>query len=858
MSESPQHDQTAVRPEEPDAPASARFAPGALIADRFRIVAQLGHGGMGEVFRADDLKLGQSVALKFLRRDVAHDRGRLERLHAEVRIGRQVSHPNVCRLYDIFEFEDSPFLVMEYVDGEDLASLLRRIGRLPADKAIDIARDLSAGLAAAHDLGVMHRDLKPANVMIDGRGKARITDFGLAVTNDQGRGFAGTPAYMSPEQLRGEPATARSDIYALGLILFEIYTGKPAHEGSTLDEIRAKRTSSKTPSVSSLVRDIDPAVERVIARCLDADPNARPSSAHAVIASLPGGDPLAMAVAAGETPSPEMVAAAGVSGELRPLVAWSLFAASVAAIIALALVENRSMLYRLVRLPKSTEILQQHAQEIAERLGYPTPKSTGGEWVLDDDFLAYLRKQQRAVTNWNLRPGVVGYIARLSPRELRAWHPDARITADDPPLLEPGMINVLVDPDGHLIEFAAVPPDRVERGVAGKAPDWNALFTEAALDPRLFHVVPSVRSAPVDSDLRIAWDGTLPSAPGVPLHVEAAARGSAPVWFKVFGPWSQPRTIDNPATSSEIGLIVNLLLEVIPIAIGIVLAIGNLRRGRVDQRGAMRTAAFCFAIGALARLLRSDHVALDYEEWNSIQRSLGNALVLGGTAWILYIALEPYVRRKWPRLLIAWTRLISGRVRDPMVGRDVLIGALGGVVPLLLLHGMRVIPSALGLPNAPPMQAATSMFASPRHVLFFLLISAAEYTVLGIELVALLVFLRLLLRRKSLATFVLLLLLTLAFGGGAARAPLVIMITFMLLSAGTLTFVVTRYGLLALVIAGYFWGVLLNVTITLDTSTWYFGRSLLAIAVLVGIVLVGAVTSIGDKPLFGAPILDEA
>ena len=149
-------------------PAGHRFAPGAIIAGRYRLVALLGRGGMGEVYRAEDLTLDQPVALKFLPEGVASDPARLTQFHNELRIARQVSHKNVCRLYDLGEADGRPFLTMEYVDGEDLAALLRRIGRLPQDKAIDIARQLCAGLAAAHERGVLHRDLKPANVMLDG------------------------------------------------------------------------------------------------------------------------------------------------------------------------------------------------------------------------------------------------------------------------------------------------------------------------------------------------------------------------------------------------------------------------------------------------------------------------------------------------------------------------------------------------------------------------------------------------------------------------------------------------------------------------------------------------------------------
>src|SRR5689334_22138102 len=142
---------------------SAGLAPGTLIASRYRIVSLLGRGGMGEVYRADDLRLGQPVALKFVAVN-ADNRRAIERLYSEVRIGRQVSHPNVCRLHDIVETDGLRFIAMEYVDGEDLASLLRRIGRLPANKAIEVAREIAAGLAAAHDRGIIHRDLKPGNV----------------------------------------------------------------------------------------------------------------------------------------------------------------------------------------------------------------------------------------------------------------------------------------------------------------------------------------------------------------------------------------------------------------------------------------------------------------------------------------------------------------------------------------------------------------------------------------------------------------------------------------------------------------------------------------------------------------------
>src|SRR5262249_45763315 len=193
------------RPRTPP-PKPSRFARGSFIAARYRLVALLGRGGMGEVYRADDLTLDQPVALKFLPEGVADDAARLAQFHNELRVARQVSHKNVCRFYDLGEADGRRFITMEYVDGEDLASLLRRIGRLPQDKAAETARQLCAGLAAAHERGVLHRDLKPANVMLDGDGNVRITDFGLAAVEGDGSAVhAGTPLYMAPEQLAGRP-----------------------------------------------------------------------------------------------------------------------------------------------------------------------------------------------------------------------------------------------------------------------------------------------------------------------------------------------------------------------------------------------------------------------------------------------------------------------------------------------------------------------------------------------------------------------------------------------------------------------------------------------------------------------------
>ena len=304
------------------------------------------------------------------------------------------------RVYDIGEAEGFQFLSMEYIQGEDLRSLLRRIGRLPADKAVEIAAQLASGLAAAHDKGVLHRDLKPANIMIDERGRARITDFGLAAaagTVESRDIRSGTPAYMAPEQWAGEEVTEQSDIFSLGLVLYELFTGQRAYDDPTQDVL--------TPP-SSIVSDLDPAVEKLILQCLSKEPARRPQSAAAVRAAIPGRDELAVAVARGEIPAPALVAEAGDYTGLSPAIAWTCLVAVVVSLAGHLWLSGQSRLAQIVPLPKSPELLISDAQEILEALGYPTPQrdSTFG-FTRDTSYIDELMQAERSDDWWDLLVG---------------------------------------------------------------------------------------------------------------------------------------------------------------------------------------------------------------------------------------------------------------------------------------------------------------------------------------------------------------------------------------------------------------------------------------------------------------------
>ena len=265
------------------------------------------------------------------------------------------------------------YLSMEYVDGEDLAALLKRIGRVPIDKGIEIARKLCAGLAAAHAKGVLHRDFKPANIMIDSHGEVRIMDFGLAAIADQldtSDAFSGTPAYMAPEQLAGTGATRQSDLYALGLVLYELFTGKPPFAGKDLQELQRQRADTPKTTPSTLIPDISPRLERAILRCLEPEPNLRPASALEVAVSLPGGDPLAEALAAGETPSPDLLAASGPREALRPRTAIALLACVAAVFVTAIFLAPRAQTVARLPLRHPPEVLTEKAREVIRALGY--------------------------------------------------------------------------------------------------------------------------------------------------------------------------------------------------------------------------------------------------------------------------------------------------------------------------------------------------------------------------------------------------------------------------------------------------------------------------------------------------------
>jgi len=264
---------------------------GSTFAGRYHIIEELGKGGMGKVYKAQDTEIREKVALKLIKPEIAADKKTIERVRHELTTARKIRHKNICGMYDIGEANGTTFITMEYVPGEDLKSFLRRSKKLTVETAVSIGKQICEGLTEAHKLGVVHRDLKPGNIMIDTEGNVRIMDFGIARSLSAkavtvAGTMVGTPEYMSPEQAEGKEVDHRSDIYSLGVILFEMVTGQPPFEGESPLSVAMKHKSEAPPNPKKLVPQIPEGLNRLILRCLEKDRTRRYQTAEEILTDL--------------------------------------------------------------------------------------------------------------------------------------------------------------------------------------------------------------------------------------------------------------------------------------------------------------------------------------------------------------------------------------------------------------------------------------------------------------------------------------------------------------------------------------------------------------------------------------------
>ena len=802
----------------PDEPTlhPQRFRPGDLFAKRYRIVSLLGEGGMGQVYRAEDETLGVTVAVKVL-----PDQGRgREPLLAEVRLAREVTHPAICRVHDVGEWQGEVFITMEYVAGEDLASLLRRIGRLPPDKVLDIARQLGAGLAAAHAHGVLHRDLKPANVLIDPGGRVRIADFGIAVDKDRvaDAPLAGTAGYLAPELwIPGRRANEGSDLYALGVVLYELATGRLPF---------ASRRDAQSPPAnpSAHAAGLDRRLEGAILRCLEADPSRRPSSALEFVASLPGSDALSLAAEMDVTPSPEIVAAAGDDSALRRPVLWAYFALLFPLLALVAWLGEKATYFDRAGPLKAPQVLLERARDVAEAAGF--------ERHLEGRRYGFLDDPQAESLNGSALFWVRLPLDRWLPAPTRRYF----FEQTDGSVQRPrGWMRLVVAPSGDLLYFEAEASTPRRDGQV----DWPRLLDAAGVDGEV--TVSSPRGdLPVFAAQRRAW--TVGAD-----HVEAAASGAQLVYFARLEGGAASDTAANGLVAGRQALEgrdtwVQLFLVLVALA-AVPLAWFHFKSRRGDVRGAGRLALTVLALFVLGWWLESSFPRHPLSGGGELLAARLQTLVQR-CLWLVigYLALEPMVRQIWPQLLIAWSRALEGRGRDVLVGQSMVVGTLAGLMFCLLDYLDFVVPGWIGFqdPTAPLIGRRLNTALSPRMMLATACLNVPTAIYEGLIMLIVLLFFRHLLRspRPALVGFGITLgaLIALTSGGHLSVSwwvqgiPAVFVAIFAM-----------RHGLLAYVVSRFVFYFLDNFPLTTNPELWYFEATFYALSVVIVLATWGLV-----------------
>jgi serine/threonine-protein kinase len=419
-----------------------------------------------------------------------------------------------------------------------------------------------------------------------------------------------------------------------------------------------------------------------------------------------------------------------------------------------------------------------------------------------------------------------------------------------------------LNPLGRLTQLIVVPP-QVEQPAGGElsphqAPDWAPLFSAAGLDPSKWLPTQPMWTPPVYSDARAAWTGTLAERPDMPMRIEAAAYRGKPVYFELVGPWTRPERMQpyEPTAGERVFLVIGIVLLLSILVVGAMLARRSLRLGRGDRRGAFRLAAFVFAAWTVGWLFAGHHVPT-LGEFGLVANGLEAGLFFSGFFWVLYIAMEPYVRRRWPATLVSWSRLLAGSFRDPLVGRDLLAGCLWGAFSIALERLGWFVPAWLGYPPPRPLSASDWLFPESARSTIAFISNEMIFGALLFPLAALfLLFLfRALLRKEWAASLAWVLFFPLFFAVGSES--FVLKLGEVLILIVVTVFLLRRLGLLWFVVALGFGGLLSNFPLRTQGSAWYSGISLAGILLMAALAFYGFYTSLGGRPVFGGAAFEE-
>lgn len=801
------------------------FKQGTIISGRYYIESLIGKGGMGAIYKARDQLLNIPVAVKFL---LSHSDDHVAQMLNEVRFARSITHPTICRVYDIGSMDSLFYFTMELIEGEDLTSLLRRIGRLSTDKVLDISRQLCAGLAAAHSKGILHRDLKPANIMIDREGKIKITDFGLATSMDWRRqedGPVGTLLYMAPEQFSGGELDERSDIYALGMVLYELITGKPPYKNREILKLYQEKMENLIIPPQDLVSDVPISLQAVILKSLDPIPDLRPANALEVATRLPGIDALHVAHQAGVTPRPEMVALGeGLVWNTAP-VRWTLFALLPLLLAGILLISDRSTGIGHLQHLKAPEILADRCEGILAQLDY-----AGTVRWTDYGFIPNVHPKgaEDAVLFWYLQHREANRpVLFAQTRQVALNSPD--ITKDTARLL------ILLNASQQLIMFNL--ESSIVLDHSRDIPiDWADMLALSGIQSARTKVAQTYLPR-VFADRRHAWESDNPDQSGQTLCIEAAEFENRPVYYSIAPcddhfelPDSEPVWFRN--VTSLLSFPITLFL----IGWTIFLGIRNYREGRSDNLGGKRLIISFFVVTLIAGLLSYGHIAHPFET----DTDSGLMLLIGWPVlvWLCYMALEPFARKHCSHTLIAWSRFLQGQMGDRAVGFSILAGASFGSLGALIGKLDRLIPDWIGTSAPLPFKDIiilnscinTRLLAST----FLYLIPSA--TTISITALFILVLLYSRIPSRTYASAIFVLFYSLFWGVDGTHFPISILSTGLVLGMLTL-FVVFHFGLLTTIIGTFVGHVLWIYPITLNTQSWFseIGFMTIGFVLLMGI-----------------------
>lgn len=768
----------------------APFPVGSTIHERYRVSAFLGSGGMGDVYLAQDLALGQQVALKFLSADFARRTEAAALLVNEVTIARRVAHNGVCRVHDLGFADGIPFVSMEFIEGETLARRLARTGPLAVDEAKSVAVELCEALAAAHRQGVVHCDLKPSNVMVTVDGRVKITDFGLAglVTAMEHRTSTfGTAAYLAPERLAGVSPTYASDVYALGLLLLEMILGKNASPHLGPDRRHSARAAMRKARVP---RDL----EDVIDSCLDEDPQRRPASAQ-VRAELTA------AVWEREATPPRSLAFTGRRVGIVVLIA-------LAGLVAVVKWSPRVQLAFLAPAVISPDALADRGRQLLGDLGYTVPRDSVSGFFVERDSVASSVARDGGAEGSPRRRGnnepVLRYFYRESDRPIvgsfDAWGAEPRLPWRD---TERG---VELAPGGQLLAFHGAPP-RDNANVRSAADAWMVLQAAASL--------PSDERR--SDRARDVWPIDYPGASDAEPVVSTRRMQFAAFW--------------------------NIASLVIGLATALLFAHRAWRRGQIDLRATRHVAASFLTVVPATWLLVTHH-SFTTEHMQNVLRLLAWTLWISGAAAVCFAATSVYVRRWWPDAFGASLHWIRRGKVDVSLGADLLAGIAFGIALALIDRLYLMLPAALGWAPPSPLTVfayqnlQAEVLGGPGAALGYLLYQAAHLAWLIAVNTWWLCLFKLALKHTSTAVIAKAVLDTCVIA--PATTPWMLGATYVAMGFGASLWLFVHRGFVAVFVAAFVRSTLLNYPLSLSVDAWFSPLSWVAFFVVGSLLMTGA------------------